>query len=101
MNKHIKELKEFCKSLNCDLVIVHSSDNHEVNFIATPSIYDLELCRFTISIGYLSMYNNERCICLDFNIGQYNDEQVHMMLALNKLTDEELMITPNKNKLGG
>lgn len=118
-NTLIKKLKEFCESMNCDLVIQHYS-KYDVCFKAVPSDDDNNELPFAISIYYprhrkyskdengnritIDTIDTTRnatfdiCSCHDeYSGGQFKKEQIQLLLAIDGLTDEELCIeTPHK-----
>ena len=117
----IKELDNFCDSMNCDLTIKHYS-KYEVSYEAVPTDSKSEYSDnpFTISIGYrrkrtyskdengnrtvVDTVDTKRtatfdiCSCYDeYRGGQFTRKQIELLLALDDLTDEELCIeTPHK-----
>ena len=113
-NELIKSLKEFCYSMNCDLVIQHYS-KYDVCFKAVPSDNENNELPFAISIYYPQhrKYSKDEngnrvtidtidttrnatfdiCSCYDeYSGGQFTRKQIELLLSLDDLTDEELCI---------
>ena len=106
----IKELDNFCDSMQCDLTIKHYS-RYEVCFKAVPcdATNDLDDNPFAISIGYHTHVTKSRdengkvitnrtisttrtatfdiCSCHDeYSGGQFTRKQIELLLALDDLT---------------